>query len=647
MFRALTAAVAATLLLAGSAVAQTTAPEMPPLSAYAALPAVQSVAVSPDGTNLAYIRRDADGVQVITQARTGELLKAVNVGESLVRGVFWVSNDHVFISSTSSQNLGGFRGRGEFGIGDILNVRTGGLVRALNDADFSVYNIVYGADRVTRNGRPGLVVSGITTDRAAYTLDLYAVDLDSGRGRRIVIGQNDTRQYIVGADGTPLARSSYQDENGLWRLAVPGGLGWTDVHSERALIDTPSAMGVGRTPGTLLIREQGEAGEGILTEIDVATRARTDIELPGSVNSVEQAYDGHLVGFGYMDVFQKYQFTEPKLQRAWDTVSSALPGRQLTVASFSDDFDEVIFHVTGSGEPGGYFLFDGVANKLSRVGRQYPGVAPGQMAEVRVVRFKAADGLDMVGYLTLPPGREARNLPLVMFPHGGPAAHDEPGFDWWAQAMASRGYAVFQPNFRGSTGSGPAFLQAGYGEWGRKMQSDLSDGLEALVDQGVVDPARVCIVGASYGGYAAMAGMTLDAGTYRCGVAVAGVSDLRAMLQSEETQGGSRGERNSTIRYWKRFMGFDTLNDPSLTERSPAQQASRLQGPLLLIHGRNDIVVPYDQSELMLRAAERVPGSQVRLVPLAGEDHYLSSPATRAQMLNELGSFLEANNPPN
>jgi dipeptidyl aminopeptidase/acylaminoacyl peptidase len=123
-------------------------------------------------------------------------------------------------------------------------------------------------------------------------------------------------------------------------------------------------------------------------------------------------------------------------------------------------------------------------------------------------------------------------------PHGGPEARDYPVFDWWAQAFASRGYVVLQPNFRGSTGYGAAFLRAGYGEWGRKMQSDISDGLAFLVDAGIADPGRACIVGASYGGYAALAGVTLQKGLYRCAVSVAGISDLQKMVATDVYESG-------------------------------------------------------------------------------------------------------------
>ncbi|RZJ04770.1 MAG: S9 family peptidase [Brevundimonas sp.] len=640
--RALLAAM--TLVLCGAAEAAA-AQTPPPLTAYSQLPAVSSVQLSPDGANIASIRRDAGSVRVVAMSREGEILASVDIGESQVRSVMWASNDHVLILSTSNQQVGGFRGRNLFLIGDILNVRTGRLVRALNDADISVYNFLMSYDRVVRNGRPALIVTGMTTHEGEYTGDPYLVDLDTGRGKRIGRGQSDTRFHLVGLDGETIARTAYDTESGRWRLSVPAAMGWTDIRSTTALLDTPGLAGVGRTPGTLLITDMDADGRERLMEINVATREEVEIDLPGSSTSTLSGPDGRLVGLGYIEDFQKYQLFEPKLERAWAAISGALPSRQLTITSFSDNFDQVVFHVQGSGEPGGYYLFDGPTSRLSLVRRQYPGVAPAQMAAVSLINYTAADGLAMQGYLTLPPGRDPRNLPLIMYPHGGPAARDYVGFDYTAQALASRGYAVFQPNFRGSDGISQAFLEAGYGEWGGKMQSDLSDGVKALVDRGVVDPARVCIVGASYGGYAAMAGMTLDAGTYRCGVATAGVSDLAAMVRSEESP-GYRGRRNPTVRYWQRFMGFTNYNDPSLAARSPAQQARRLQGPLLLIHGRNDTVVPYEQSELMLRAATTAGKTNVRLVPLEGEDHSLSTAAGRAKELEETVTFLLENNPP-
>ncbi|MEO0644525.1 MAG: prolyl oligopeptidase family serine peptidase, partial [Pseudomonadota bacterium] len=171
----------------------------------------------------------------------------------------------------------------------------------------------------------------------------------------------------------------------------------------------------------------------------------------------------------------------------------------------------------------------------SIVGFERPAIQGMAIGKVSTFSYEAQDGLEIRGILTLPPGREATDLPVIILPHGGPTAHDVERFDWWAQAFASRGYAILQPNFRGSTGRGVAFVEAGDGEWGKKMQTDKSDGLMALAERGIVDPSRACIVGASYGGYAALAGVTLQQGIYRCAVSVNGVTELESTLREFST----------------------------------------------------------------------------------------------------------------
>jgi dipeptidyl aminopeptidase/acylaminoacyl peptidase len=232
---------------------------------------------------------------------------------------------------------------------------------------------------------------------------------------------------------------------------------------------------------------------------------------------------------------------------------------------------------------------------------------------------------------------------LVVLVHGGPAARDNPGFDWWAQAIASRGYAVLQPQFRGSAGFGRKFLEAGFGEWGAKMQTDVSDGVRDLVKQGIIDPKRVCIAGASYGGYAALAGAVFDAGAYRCAVADAPPADLRGLLAYEKTV--SNSDQNAAVRYWDRFMGVQRPNDPRLDAISPARHADQAAIPVLLIHGQDDTVVPYEQSKIMAGALKRA-GKPVQFVTLKGEDHWLSRSETRLQMLTAMMTFIETHNPP-
>jgi len=255
-----------------------------------------------------------------------------------------------------------------------------------------------------------------------------------------------------------------------------------------------------------------------------------------------------------------------------------------------------------------------------------------------MVSFKAGDGLGMEGVLTLPPAITGKNLPAVILPHGGPAYHDTLRFDWMAQAFASRGYAVFQPNFRGSTGYGAAFEMAAHGEWGRKMQTDISDGLAELVRQGIVDPSRVCIVGASYGGYAALAGVTLQQGIYRCAVSLAGISDVSRMISADLTESGY----DPLLR---RALREELGSGRDLAAISPLRFVERVNAPVLLIHGKDDTVVNPDQSAIMARALQKA-GKTVEYVTLAGEDHWLSRSETRQAMLESAVAFVLKTNPP-
>ena len=375
----------------------------------------------------------------------------------------------------------------------------------------------------------------------------------------------------------------------------------------------------------------------------------------GSVTGPIKGYDGDNVVLdratrtliGLVDVKLDrvdYQFFNPGDQALWRGLAKAFPGERISLESWSDDRKTVIVEVQGPSNGVALFKVDRTTGKVEFMADRYAGIGPDELHPVESFAFKAGDGLEIPAYLTRPKGREAKGLPLVVLAHGGPEARDYPGFDWWAQALASRGYAVVQPQFRGSSGFGEAHRNAGYGQWGRRMQTDLSDAVRHLAAKGIVDARRVCIVGASYGGYAAMAGVTLDPGVYRCASAVAGVSDLRRMLASEVVESG--GARTNSLRYWQRFMGAASKDDTSIDAISPARLADRVTVPLQLIHGRDDTVVLPEQSRFM-RDAMIKAGKSADYLELPSEDHWLSRPATRIAMLEAQVAFLETHNPPN
>jgi len=226
----------------------------------------------------------------------------------------------------------------------------------------------------------------------------------------------------------------------------------------------------------------------------------------------------------------------------------------------------------------------------------------------------------------------------VLLVHGGPHASDNFTYDWWSSFLASRGYAVLQANYRGSTGQGYDWFNAGRGRWGDGvMQTDVEDGMAALVKDGTVDASRVCIMGASYGGYAALAGATVTPDRYSCAVSINGVSDPERMLN--DARGGQWGKRGMSAEWWGKSMGSDMAQLHSV---SPLAQAAKVRMPILIMHGIDDSVVTVDQSRNMSSKLKRL-GKNVRYVEVKGDDHWLSGASTRTQVLMEIEKFLAAN----
>jgi dipeptidyl aminopeptidase/acylaminoacyl peptidase len=336
----------------------------------------------------------------------------------------------------------------------------------------------------------------------------------------------------------------------------------------------------------------------------------------------------------------QFVFFDSKLQETWEKVQDLFPGELVDLASVSEDFKRMVIVVDGHVHGYGYYLFNAVSWQFVPLGNKYSNLS--QIAETRTIHYTAQDGMKIPAFLVLPPGREPKGLPMVVLPHGGPASRDTANFDWWAQALASSGYAVLQSNFRGSD-LGWKYISTGFGEWGRKMQTDLSDGVGHLVREGIVDEKRVAIVGASYGGYAALAGATLEPDVYRCAVSLAGISDLVKFYKWIRAETGRRDSVSD--RYLDRFLGVSGINDPLLKALSPCNHAADVNIPIMLIHGKDDTVVPFEQSKIMAKALKRAK-KPYELVKLKDEDHWLSRSETRLEMLENMVSFLKRYNPP-
>jgi dipeptidyl aminopeptidase/acylaminoacyl peptidase len=312
------------------------------------------------------------------------------------------------------------------------------------------------------------------------------------------------------------------------------------------------------------------------------------------------------------------------------SLGRAVPGLpMIDLVSASDDGNKILVHAGSDADPGRYFLYDRAARRLSEILVDRPELEGVPLATVRSVSYPSGDGATIPAYLTLPPGSGGRGLPTVVLPHGGPSARDVWGFDWLAQYLAHRGYAVLQPNYRGSAGYGDQWLQQnGFRSW-RTSIGDIAAGARWLAAEGIADPRRTAIVGWSYGGYAALQAGATEPDLFRAIVAIAPVTDLQ---QAKDDFRGFSNARNVA-----QYIG----DGPHIAEGSPARHAAQIRAPVLLFHGERDRNVPVIHSERMHRAL-RGADRQSELVRFPDLEHDLADGAARARMLAAIGDFLDA-----
>jgi dipeptidyl aminopeptidase/acylaminoacyl peptidase len=329
------------------------------------------------------------------------------------------------------------------------------------------------------------------------------------------------------------------------------------------------------------------------------TRGAALFEHPtADVTAVELDENGQALGFTYEDERPHTFWTDPQQRAAQAAIDRALPGKTNIIVSRSAGSAKMLVWSGGADDPGAYYIYDRAARRMEPFALRYERLQGAAFAEVRPVTFAARDGTNIPAYLTLPRGSSSSNLPLVLLAHGGPFARDSWTFDPEVQILASLGYAVLQPNFRGSTGYGRAFVEKGYGQFGTGMIDDMEDGIAWLASQGTIDPARVCIMGSSYGGYAAIWAAMRAARPYRCAISFAGVSDLPAMMSySREQFVASR-----YARAWQRHIQGEGAERVGLDAISPVRHADQLHVPVLIAHGENDQTVPADQSRELVKA---------------------------------------------
>jgi dipeptidyl aminopeptidase/acylaminoacyl peptidase len=339
-------------------------------------------------------------------------------------------------------------------------------------------------------------------------------------------------------------------------------------------------------------------------------------------------WNSRLVGVAYDGERPEVHFLDGDARVLFANLKRILPGTFPQVLDQTADGRLLLVLAQADRQPPMYLLVDRTTGKASVLAATYPGIEPGQLAAMNAITYTARDGARIPGYLTLPPGRAATHLPLIVMPHGGPIARDVWGFDFLQQFLVSRGYAVLQMEFRGSSGYGDAWYGAAHQDWGGLTYDDVIDGVRWAIERKVADPRRVAIVGWSFGGYVALLGAARDSELFRCAVSIAGVSDLKRLL------GYASNFTNRLI--VREQIGMDR---DELMANSPRRLVDGVRIPVLMFHGTSDIQVPVDQGRLMSAALKRA-GKPHELVEFDKESHQMDHEKNRTEMLRRIEAFL-------
>ena len=623
------------------------AAEPPPLETYGALPQVDMLEISPDGTRIAsrMVLQDRDLI-VVQDIATGQLVGGVDAAAVNPRFLNFVDDNYLVMVASAAVRARALRSRFEYSSAYSLDIQTGDVRLLLKKArDLFAYQGGLGRIIGLSPDEPVVYMPAyVGREGAKPNYVLHAASLDGPHTKVVARGTAHTRDWFLDANGRELVREDFNDSTNVfkvWRLNEKGKAEQVIYEEET---DRPpfSIVGVTAERDALVIIDDS-AATGVMSYflMNIADGKVTGPILERDGRGIERVImDVNRVVYGveYEGFLPTYAFFDDNLDQRVDAILKRLPDTSARLVSWSADFRKLVFKVSGGWTSGAYLLFEDGVQQPTLLAQARPNIAKEHVASTRIINYEARDGLSIPALVT---GKEnvlaSGNAPLIVMPHGGPESHDRFVFNWKAQFLASRGYVVLQPQFRGSSGFGSDFLYAGRGQWGKSMQTDLDDGVRYLVEEGTADPERVCIVGASYGGYAALAAGAFSPDIYRCIVAVAPVSDLRLMLRSERND---HGRNHWVLDYWEELYGAEVSEKKALQTISPALHAESFQAPVLLVHGKKDTVVPIDQSKVMHKALKRAD-KDVTFVQLKGEDHWLSQEETRVETLKAIAEFIE------
>ncbi len=599
-----------------------------PIEAYASLPEISYVKLSPDGMKIAALlnikvkNKIKTAVSIIDLSTGKETIPVLTDNKKFIlNALTWANNDLLLIAATYPESWSGTKITESRLLKYHLKTKKIGYVLSrhfLKRLKYIPQNQSKIIDILA--DEKNYILMEIAGHESAQEPSVVKISLGKGKTRYIQPAKKHIVNWVL--DQQHRVRIGiYRKESNyiIYQL--------TDKAKMKALWKFPAfsrkevwPLGFGSDPDELYVKALKDDNMAIY-KVNLKSPTLEKILVAKSNHTI----DKNLFFSGSVDRFNGWEKEYADIEK---NLNKALPGKRNRIVSFSADKKRYIVYSTSSTSPGIFLLGDRKKNSLMKISEQYPALKSAYLYQKKRIEYRARDGLVINGYLTLPDNPEKRKLATIIFPHGGPISFDDADFDYWTQFFVSRNYAVLQMNFRGSSGYGYEFMAAGLKGWGLAMQDDVEDATKWIINKGIADPKKICIVGGSYGGYAALMAAVKTPDLYQCAISIAGVSDLAYMVRM--------GRRFNSYDVLKKQVGEDR---EQLRKTSPVNFADEIKIPILLIHGNKDRVVNVIQSQKM-RDALKKSHKKFQYIELENGDHHLNNNENRIKTFKAMAAFL-------
>jgi dipeptidyl aminopeptidase/acylaminoacyl peptidase len=609
----------------------------PPAAAFGAPAAIRMIEISPDGQHLAIVSRDGD--QAVIKFATVDQPKVTlcKLGDVAVSRLRWLGNDRVMADINFPAKV-------------YDRYRTVQRVVVVSSDDAHAVTML--ADNKPSNNLVRHSVSGVSPDGHLYMRGfpalpmlknqpqvLLRVDPSTGKGEQVEEGDLKTFDWGIAKNGVVESRMEGLEKGDFaFQVRSSPSAPWKEFWRTQGAEDVRGYHGYSEPDDAIMITQRGATGDQVLLKrlSDGTTSPLGQVHQTDPMTYVWDTKNKTLAGRGFGAERPEMEWLQPDLAGVQASLEKVFKSAGVSLADWSADRNRFVVEVASPDMATAWYLYDKSHHELSPLGETHPDLKGVQLGATRWFTYKARDGLEIGAYVTMPPERPGAgvSLPLVILPHDDLRSRDHFAFDFMAQFLATRGYVVLRPEYRGSSGFGEAFEKAGDWEWGAKIETDLLDGVAVLASQGVVDPKRVCIVGESFGGYLALAGATLFPDAYACAASISGASDLTGVLA------GWGGAPFLAVR----AVLEKAPRDLRFAAMSPRTHAANARGPILLMWKEQDAITPSEQSQAMA-AALATAHKPFETVVLTGTDHDGQTGNGYTQMFEALEAFLAKNLP--